>query len=143
MRCHDTVDSAVFKSRENIGGFLLGTEPGQNCHTNSVMGQTFLERFHMFVCENDQRRNEYGLFSVQKCAIDSVHGHFGFTKSHISGEEPVHGIARFHIREYLRDGSPLIGGMLIGEIFLKKRFLFGETGKRKAYGDASFRIGFQ
>lgn len=94
----------------------------------------------MFVGEDDEWRDENGLFAVQKCPIDGVHRHLCFAESDVSGEESIHGLTRFHIREYFLDRRLLIGRVHIWEAFFEKTFLFQKWEERKAVSDATIGI---
>lgn len=69
----------------------------------------------MFIGEDDEWRDEDGLFAVQKCPIDGIHCHLRFSESNISGEEPIHRLTRLHIREYFCNGRLLVGSVHIGK----------------------------
>lgn len=129
MRCDYAIEGSIRESLQYPSRFFLGTESCQNSETDSKMSQTFLERFHVFICENHERRDQYRLLSIEKSPIDSIHSHFCFSKSHISGEQTIHGVARLHICEDFSNSALLINGMLIGEVFSEKLFLLSKSGE--------------
>lgn len=94
----------------------------------------------MFVGEDDEWRDEDGLFPIHKCPIDSVHCHLRFAESDVPGEESIHGFVQFHILEYFSDSRLLIRRMYIRKALFEKTFLFSKWEERKTVSDATIGI---
>ena len=114
--------------------FLPCRNPCQDADLHSEFLESLPQRLMVFICEDDQRRDEGGLLLIEKAAVDRIHGDFRLPKSHISYEHPIHRFVVFHILKRLLDRDLLVGGIGVGEGLTETalRFRIRSEGKSMA-----------
>lgn len=119
----DTVDRPVRKPLEDFPDFPRFAETREYGETHAERRKPLPQGFNVFIGEDDERRYENGLFSIQKSPVDCVHRHLRFPEPDVSRKESVHRLGRLHIDKYFFYGSCLVLGVFIRKIFAKPGFL--------------------
>ena len=110
---------------------LWGTKTGENLDVDRKPIKPFTEGLIVLPGQDCRGAENCTLLPVHYTFESSPHGDFGFAKSHIAAEYPIHGMRTFHIRLDFFNGFQLIISLNIGKPLLKVRLPFGVLGKRK------------
>ena len=112
-------------------GFLLfgADKPRQHFNPDRPVGKAVTEVFKMLLRQQCCRHQNRHLMTIIHCDKRSAHGHFSFTKTNITTDQPVHCPRRLHIAQHRINRIELIGSFL----------------KRKAIGKAliGFSVNFK
>ena len=119
VRADHDIDAPGRRVFQNRLGFLRGLKTREQGDARREGCEPFGKVVIMLMREQ-RRRDQDGdlaiLFDGFECR---AHRHFGFSVSHISADEAVHRLRRFHVALDVLDGPDLIGRFLVLEGRLK------------------------
>ena len=81
-------------------------------------------------------------FAVEYCLESGANGYFGFTETHVSANEAIHGVGFFHVSLGRFNGFHLVGGFLVRKGRFKLALPLVVHSERVALLGVPFRPGF-
>ena len=142
MRTDNDINLPLFQAFQ---GFIFLLCRPKTIEIRDIYGkvfQPFLKTPIMLECEYGCRHEYRNLLTIG-CSFECrTNSHFGFTKAHISTDEPVHHGFGFHIFFYFYGSFLLVGRIFIDKAGFKLVLKIGIGGKSKALGSLSLCIEF-
>ncbi|MNM79225.1 hypothetical protein D3C81_911520 [compost metagenome] len=117
VRADDDVDAAFVDLLDGRVDLLPGLETRQFNDAHRPFGEAVGQRLEVLLGQQRGRREHGHLLAAEHGHEGGAQGHFGLAETYVAADQPVHRLARGHVRDHGGDGGGLIRGLLETEAF--------------------------
>ncbi|MNX98757.1 hypothetical protein D3C86_1311770 [compost metagenome] len=117
VRADDDIDGAFVDLLDGRVDLLPGLEARQLHDAHRPFGKAVGQRLEVLLRQQRGRREHGHLLAAEHGHEGGAQGHFGLAEAHVAADQPVHRLARGHVRDHGGDGGGLIRGLLETEAF--------------------------